>query len=308
MPGGGAIGVGAIGVRFGAEDGLLAGLPSGDRFRLVAYTDEGDMEPAEESGGVPYYADYNVLLRDPAVELVLVEGALETRRDSAVRALNAGRHVVLQRPFTETALDAERVMKTALRRGLVATMDMAWRGDSDLCALQTALALEEVSEVTGLQLLWYPPEQDPPPEVSPLEVGFRLLDQVNLVAKRDVRDVSTHPVGPDGREGFLLYLSLRGGGWTIAQAFGRPMEGLPRWLVQTPGATLVARDGVVKVAAGGETRTYTAPSERPGFWESVYAAVRGGAELSYHPVGIVRAMKLHEAALASLETGEPEVI
>ena len=143
-----AIGVGLVGARLDQEppSGILARMPQGPMFRLVAFSDEG-LEPARpERRPVRYYADYNMLLRDPAVELVLVDGPLQARRDFAVRALNAGRHVVLRPPFCESAPDAERVMKTALRNGLLATMEMPWRDDPDLAAVADIESSDAVVE------------------------------------------------------------------------------------------------------------------------------------------------------------------
>jgi predicted dehydrogenase len=306
------IGVGAVGTHPSTDTGPLAEMPGGGMFQLVAYSDEGSDQPEAEHESVPYYPDYNVLLEDSAVELVVVEGPLERRRDFAVRALNAGRNVLLQEPFCETALDAERVMKTAFHTGLVATMSMPWRDDVDLRALQRALREENVGRVHGLHMFWAPPaDVDFPRDGLLPEYGVDLLDQVNMVVDQDVGEVRTHalraaPGRPD--EGFTLYLSLRGGGCAVLQAGRYPVEEAPRWLVTTRGATFAVREGVARVAAGEQRREYSAPAEPDDFWENLYAAVRDGAELKCHPVEIVRAMKLYEGALESAETGQAAVI
>jgi len=306
------IGVGAVGTYPSTDTGLLAAMPKGRLFRLVAYSDEGSEGLETEHESVPCYPDYNVLLENSAVELVVVEGPVEKRRDFAVRALNAGRNVLLQEPFCETALDAERVMKTAFHTDLAATMNMTWRDDPDLRALQLALREENVGQVHGLYLFWAPAEDaEAPPEGLLPEYGAELLDQVNMVVRQDVGQVRTHalrtaPGRPD--TGFSLYLSLRGGGCAVIQAGRHPVRDVPRWLVTTRGATFTVRDGVARVVAGEQRREYPAPPEPVDFWENLYAAVRNGAELKCHPVDIVRAMKLYEAALESAETGQPAVI
>ncbi|MGD2174221.1 MAG: Gfo/Idh/MocA family oxidoreductase [Candidatus Brocadiaceae bacterium] len=306
------IGVGAVGVLPGEEEGLLAEMPVGPHFQLVAFSDEGLEGGAPEQRPVRYYSDYNMVLQDPSVELVLVGGPLELRRDFAVRALNAGRHAALSAPFCETALGAERVMKTAFHAGLVATMDMKWRDDPDLRGLRLAMGAENIGPVQGAQLFWRPPErEDPPAEGLLAREGFALLDQLNIVIREDVRDVTTHLLAPGPNrpdEGFLLYLSLRNGGWGLAEAAPNQVEALPRWTLHTASATFCAREGVVLVSAGDQRRTYRAPSAPESFWDNLYSAVRGDAELKCHPLEIVRAMKLHEAALESAETGLPVTI
>ncbi len=306
-----SIGVGAVGTRPGSEGGLLAELPVGPEFQFLAFSDEGLEQRAPEQRPVSYYSDYNMLLKDPRVELVLVEGPVEARRDAAVRALNAGRHVVVQRPFCETALGAERVMKTAFHNGLVATMDMRWREEGDLRALRRALEQENIGRVEGLEMFWHPREGEIPREGFLQACGVEVLDQIRTLVDRDVRDVSTHllsrmPGGPD--IGFFLYLSLREGGWATVQAGGQPKPSVPRWVVHTPGAAVVAQGGTAVVTAGDQRRSYGTPADPPDFWENLYAVIQGEGELKCHPVEIVRAMKLHEAAILSAETGKPETV
>ncbi len=309
----GPIGVGTVGIDLGDEASLLARMPEGGQFALVAFSNEGLGGPRPDERPVTYHADYNVLLRDAAVELVLVGGPLELRRDLAVRALTAGRHVALPLPFCETALDAERVLKTAVRQGLIATAQMPGRADPDFRALRAALEEENAGPVEGL-LRFHPSEEDgdEAPQAGLLEsVGIKLLDQVNLVLAQDVRSVSAHAGGAGaGRpaRSFLVYLPLRGGGWGVCHAAPPAGAPLPRWVVHAGASTFTARDGRAVVSADGEERTYEAPLGEQDFWANLYAAVRRGEPVRCHPAEILRAMKLHEAALASIEAGEPVVV
>lgn len=311
---GSAIGVGVVGVKPGEQDGILAVLPQGDRFQFVAFSDEGLEDPGSGERPVRFYWDYNMLVQDPAVELVLVDGPLEKRRDFAVRALNADCHVVIRGPFCETAMDAERVMKTAIRAGLVATMDLAWRDQPDLLALRRALAAENVGAVHGLFGFW--PGEEPADAGAAeggllAQLGLALLDQMNLLLNDDAKSVNAHlqtamPGRPD--EGFLVYLPLRRGGWAIGQASRHGATHLPRWVLYTANAVFSAGDGRAHVVTGGQRRTYEAPDTGEDFWQNLYASIRHGADLKCHPVDIVRAMKLHEAALESAEVGKPVTV
>ena len=276
---------------------------------MAAFSDEGLEGPATRDRPIRYCADYNVLLREPAVELVLVGGPSALRRDLAVRALNAGRHVLLSRPFCESALGAERVMKTALKAGLVATADLPWRDDADLLAVQEAVARENAPPFQGVFGFWSTDAE--PGEGLLAQFGLEILYQVWLLVRREVGQVSTHllrpaPDAPD--EGFMLYLHLRGGGWAAAQLVRHDAAALPRWILRGARSTLTAREGAATFIADGQQRTYRAPEATEGFWENLYAAIRSGADLKCHPADIVKAMKLHEAALASAESGEPVTI
>ena len=310
------VGVGAVGLRPGQADDILAAMPRDERFALAAYCDEGLRGQEPGDGSVAYYTDYNVMLQDPAVELILVGGPPAKRRDFAVRALNAGRHAVLELPFCEEAADAERVMKIALRKGLIATAELPWRRDPDLRAVQAALAGENLGAVDGLlcSISVPKPEADARPERGGLldRLGLPVLDRVNLVLGQDVKSVNAHarrPVAPaGGRESaFLIYMPLRSGGWAIVQAAFGP-TGLPCWTLYTAEAVITAGEGRAAVLSGEDVRTYDPPPREETFWERLYRAVRQGAEAPCHPAGIVRAMKLLEAAYESIETGDPVTI
>ncbi|KPK65414.1 MAG: hypothetical protein AMK73_03020 [Planctomycetes bacterium SM23_32] len=305
----GPIGVGAVGMRPDEEKTPLDDLPRDGRFRLTAFSDEGLEEGGPAEGDAAYYRDYNMLLQDPSVELVLAGGPVELRRDFAVRALNAGRHVALAGRFCESALGAERVMKTALRAGLVATADLRGRDDADLRALRAALEAENVGAVQGAFRYYAAPaphDEAAPPGSLLEEAGLALLDQVHVLVRQDVKSVSAHlqrPYATAPDDGFLIYMPLRTGAWVVCQAVRGAAGELPSWRLYAPGATFTAEGGRAVVTAGGERRTYQ-PSLQEGFWDNLYAAVREGADLKCHPAEIVRAMKLHEAALASAESGE----
>lgn len=301
----GPIGVGAVGTLPAEDGGLLSQLPVTDAFELVAFSDEGLDEEIRTEDPVRYCPDYNVLLQDPNVELVLVEGPVDTRRDQAVRALNAGRHVVTARPFAETAADAQRILKTALRAGLLATMDMPWRDDRDLLAVQAALAGESVGKVAGITAYR---GLDAIEGAGPLaQIGLEVLDQMHLLLRQDAKTVSAHVVSGAGggpEVGFLIYMPLRRGGWAVAQAGPEARPPLPRWVAHAPGVVITARDGTAVAASASGSRVCEAPPAAEGFWENLQRVIREGAEPKCHPADIVRAMKLHEAALASAEDGE----
>lgn len=307
------IGVGVVGIQPGRGQSILEEMPCDGTFEFVAFSDEGCEETGPENRPVPYYQDYHMMLDDPRVELVLVDGPVEMRRDLSVRALNAGRHVVLQEPFCEDGHGAERVARTALKKGLVATCDLGSRDEPSFRALLEALQGEDCGPVYGLHRNWFCPEQDREglTGLSLLEqMGTRLLDQVRTLLEGEIKSVTTclYPREDGLEREFLLYLSLRSGGWGTLRASLVPAAHVPRWIAFTPSASLTGDDEGVVVEGENGTKTCTPTGEPEDFWRNVHAAIRSGATLKYHPVQIVRAVKLWEAALSSAEDGGPAVI
>jgi len=305
------IGVGAVGIRDVESEGLPRQMAQQDGFELRAFCDEGCEQDGPAQRPVRYYSDYNMLLKDPEVEVVLVDGPVELRRDFAVRALNAGRHVVTNMPFAEDSFGGERIMKTALKKGLIATCDLKGRDDADFVAIRNAFSEANVSGLYAIEGFWSCTEQQlkRAGQQDLLEAfGFELLDQLHMLTEGEIKSVTTHLYS--AREGgpvqhFFISIAMRKRGWATLQGAVDMPASLPRWRAFAAGMVLTATCGQVTIHDNEGARSLEGVVEPDDFWTNLYEAVRQGADLKCHPVDIVRAMKLQEAALESAEIGEP---
>ena len=67
--------------------------------------------------------DFNDLLADPAVGAVAIATPVSTHYDLALKALQAGKHVLVEKPLTATSDQAMRLIDEANRRNLVLMVD-----------------------------------------------------------------------------------------------------------------------------------------------------------------------------------------
>src|ERR1700730_11807251 len=74
---------------------------------------------AQALGGARAYGPYEALLADPDVEAVYVALPNSLHVDWSLRALEAGRHVLCEKPLSRRPEDVERAFDAADRRGLV---------------------------------------------------------------------------------------------------------------------------------------------------------------------------------------------
>jgi predicted dehydrogenase len=72
---------------------------------------------------VKLHEEWRALLSDPAVDAVLVATPVETHFDIALAALQAGRHVLVEKPVTTAAAQALILRDEAARRGLTLLVD-----------------------------------------------------------------------------------------------------------------------------------------------------------------------------------------
>lgn len=68
-------------------------------------------------------ADWRELVADPAVDAVVVATPVSTHFDIALAALRAGKHVLVEKPLTESPTKAARLVEEADRRSLVLMVD-----------------------------------------------------------------------------------------------------------------------------------------------------------------------------------------
>lgn len=67
--------------------------------------------------------DHTSLIEDPAVDAVVIATPVSTHFDLALQALRAGKHVLVEKPLTETSDQALRLIAEAQRRNLVLMVD-----------------------------------------------------------------------------------------------------------------------------------------------------------------------------------------
>ena len=80
------------------------------------------------------------LLADPAIQLAVVATPNETHFDLAKRALEAGKHVVIDKPFASTSAQAAELIETAAGKHLVLAPFHNRRWDGDFLTVRKLLA------------------------------------------------------------------------------------------------------------------------------------------------------------------------
>ena len=83
--------------------------------------------------------DFNDLISDRALDLIVVNTPDHTHFEMAKAALNAGKHVVVEKPFVQEAAQAEELIALAKQKGLVLTIFQNRRWDSDFLTVRRVI-------------------------------------------------------------------------------------------------------------------------------------------------------------------------
>src|SRR6266699_162637 len=139
----GLIGYGAI-ARGHAES--ISATPGLD-VRAVADISPERRELASRELGVNSYSSADELLRDPDIGLVVVGTPPSVHADPVVDALQAGKHVVCEKPFAIIVDDVDRMIDAAAAHRRVLTVYQSRRWDPDYLAMREAVRSGRIGEL-----------------------------------------------------------------------------------------------------------------------------------------------------------------
>jgi predicted dehydrogenase len=133
--------------------GALAGSTSGDLMAVASRNPQRAQAFARELGVARAHGDYAGLVDDPEVDLVYVAAHHPDHREWAVRAAEAGRHVLCEKPLAVHTADAERIVAAARGNGVFLMEAFAYRCHPQterLVGLLRAGAIGEIRMIDAL--------------------------------------------------------------------------------------------------------------------------------------------------------------
>jgi predicted dehydrogenase len=235
------IGYGGAGRIFHAP--LIAGVP-GLQLACIVTSQEDAVQ--RDWPGVRCVPTASEVFADPAIDLVVIATPNASHYELAQSALNAGKHVVVDKPCTATLAQTDVLLDLACQQGRVLTVFQNRRFDSDFLALQQVIqsgALGRLVEVNShfdryrpaVPLRWR--EQTLPGSGLWFDLGAHLIDQalvlfgwpdelfLDRAALRDGAQVD------DWFHAVLRYTTRHGGLRVVLHASTLVAELGPRWAV-----------------------------------------------------------------------------
>ena len=117
----GFLGAGGIAAAMAADlhhgNNMLYAVAARDAGRAAAF--------ATRFGGSHSYGDYRSVVEDPDVDIVYIATTHPFHREQALMAIDAGKHVLIEKPLTLNAAHAREVLTAAREKGVFA-MEAVW--------------------------------------------------------------------------------------------------------------------------------------------------------------------------------------
>src|SRR6478735_6619452 len=155
--------------------------------------------------GIPRaHGSYEELVADPDVDIVYIATPHPMHAANALLALEAGKHVLVEKPFTLTAAEAETVRDAAVERGLLAMEAMWTRYLPHMIRIREIVASGALGEIRALsadhtQRI----SSDPAHRLNALELGGGALLDLGVYPVSFAWDILGEPltVAASARQG-----------------------------------------------------------------------------------------------------------
>ncbi|MEE6187359.1 scyllo-inositol 2-dehydrogenase (NADP(+)) IolW [Mycovorax composti] len=156
-------------------------------FNLSAIVERHRDESRAKYPDSKLYRSFEELLADKDIELIVVNTPVQTHFEYAKAALNAGKHVIVEKPFTVTAEEAQILDDLAKEKNLFLSVYQNRRYDGDFKALKDVVSENLLGELKEAELRYdrYRPghsgkdhkEGDKPGAGNLHDLGAHLIDQ-----------------------------------------------------------------------------------------------------------------------------------
>ena len=208
---------------------------------------------AAKENGIHTYASREELLADASVDIVLCATPNDVHKEIVVDALNAGKHVICEKPVALTLEDFDEMCAAAEKNGRIFTVHQNRRYDVDYLAMQSIVNSGEIGEVVNIESRIHGSRGIPSdwrchkPQGGGmiLDWGVHLIDQMlRLIPERivglycEVNNITTNEVD----DGFNLRLTFESGKRATVEVGTYNFLPLPRFYMQCRSGTALIED------------------------------------------------------------------
>lgn len=159
MAGSGSLGIGLVGSGFMGRAHALAFRAVGmlnppARVRLELLADRSEAEATRAAAALGFSratADWQVLVRDPAVDIVAIAAPNSLHAPIALAALAAGKHVYCEKPLAGSLADATAMVEAARRAGVVTLVGFNYLRNPMIVTAREIVRSGEIGTVTGFR-------------------------------------------------------------------------------------------------------------------------------------------------------------
>ena len=208
---------------------------------------------AAKENGIHTYASREELLADESVDIVLCATPNDVHKEIVIDALNAGKHVVCEKPVALSVAEFDEMCAAAEKNGKIFTVHQNRRYDVDYLAMQSIVDSGEIGEMVNIESRIHGSRGIPSdwrchkPQGGGmiLDWGVHLIDQMlRLIPEKivslycEVNNITTNEVD----DGFNLRLTFESGKRAVVEVGTYNFLPLPRFYMQAKSGSALIED------------------------------------------------------------------
>lgn len=225
-----------------------------DLFEIVGIYDiKDDRRTLATQKGLKAYQDRSELLSDPSIDCVLIATPNDSHKEIAIAALEAGKHVVCEKPVAMNAAELRDIMAVAEKTGKIFMVHQNRRWDPDFLIVKELWESGEIGDLfqiesrvhgaNGIPGDWRRLKQHGGGML--LDWGIHLLDQIMWLVDSPLQSVTadfSYILGEECDDGYITYLTFENGLRVITEVGTSNYIKLPRWYLKGTKGTAEITD------------------------------------------------------------------
>ncbi|TDQ09320.1 Gfo/Idh/MocA family oxidoreductase [Pedobacter metabolipauper] len=152
-------------------------------FKLHAITERNQKNAKNDYPGIISYNTLDELFDDEAIELMIINTPNYTHFDYAVKALNAGKHILVEKPFTATSAEAKELFSLAEQVGKKIFFYQNRRWDSDFTAVRQIIESGKLGKLNEVHFRY---------DRYRATIGIKLFKEEPIAASGLMYDLGPH--------------------------------------------------------------------------------------------------------------------
>lgn len=282
---------------------------------VCARTPEYQEEARRSYGGIAVYRTFDEVLNDRDVDLVAITTPSHLHAEMAMHALNAGKHVVVEKPMCLSTHEADALIEASRRCGGLLAVRHNRRWDGDFLTVRKAVAEGALGAVFLLQIAYTDVLKPAGWRQQRTLGGGVLYDLGSHLIDQALQLLATLPA--------TVYATVQTVGWdvqsdTYSRVLLRSERVLadievshvswiprPRWYILGDRGGLSYDGSAFRLRTrAGEWPVAREATNEDAFYLNVSQAVQGRARLAVTPEEAREVIRVIEAAFLSAESGQ----
>ncbi len=213
-----------------------------------------DIDPKKRekaaADGVKVYNTREELLADPTIDMVTIATPNDVHEEIAIAALEAGKHVISEKPVTLSMESLERMIAAAEKAGKIFSVHQNRRFDIDILAMKKIAESGEIGEVINIESRIHGSRGIPSDWRGIKQYGggmlydwgIHIIDQVCMILGYDIASVRCnfdHITNDEVDDGFQLWIEYKSGQKAYCEVGTYNFIEMPRFYMRAKGGSAI---------------------------------------------------------------------